>query len=326
MKKFLCALLLLLLLCTAAYALKAGDCIGVVAPASKISKENVNIAVKLLKSQGYKVKLAPSVSSAYGHFAGTDEVRARDINNFFRDSEVKAILCARGGYGAARILDKLDYDMIAKHPKPLIGYSDITALHVVLWERCRIPTIHAPMLATFAHANLNTSYTRNNFFAGLRNTKPIGKLPMPEGRMLRTMTPGQAEGVIIGGNLTVLSSLVGTPYELKGKGALLLIEEVGEKTYRIDRMLNQLWQNGLLSRVNGIMFGDFIDCNDDEENFTLDDVLMRYAKLSGKPTIRGVPSGHGAYNAFIPFGVHAVMSAGKKGGASLVIDRAAFVE
>ena len=231
----------------------------------------------------------------------------------------------RGGYGAARILEYLDYDMIAKHPKAFIGYSDITALHIVLGERSKLATIHAPMFLSLINPQ-NTSYTHEQFFAGLRSTNPLGEIPMPPDKTLTTIVPGKAEGVITGGNLTVIASLVGTPYELDGKGTLLLLEEVGEKVYRIDRMLNQLWQNGLLSRVNGILLGDFVDCNggsSDDDSYTLELVLNNYAKLSGKPVIKGVPASHGEDNAFIPFGVHAVMNA-QENEASLIIDEAIF--
>ncbi|MBQ3447874.1 MAG: LD-carboxypeptidase, partial [Synergistaceae bacterium] len=261
--------------------------------------------------------------------AGTDRKRAEDINSFFRDKTVKAILCARGGYGSARVLDKLDYKMIARNPKPLIGYSDITALHIALGEKAGISTIHGPMAATFSGGKPDSDYTRRQLLDGLTRDIPIGNLPMPEGRKLETVIIGKAEGVIMGGNLSVMASLVGTPWELDGTGALLLIEEVGEKPYRIDRMMNQLYQSGLLGRVNGILLGDFVDCESDEPsgpgNFSLDDVLLHYAELSRKPVIRGVPSGHGGYNAFLPMGVRARMKANADDTATLVIDGPALL-
>ncbi|MBR1672065.1 MAG: LD-carboxypeptidase, partial [Fretibacterium sp.] len=300
----------------------------ILAPGSYTSDKDFEGSLELLKAQGYRVKLAPSATAMYEHFAGTDRKRAADINAFFKDDDVKAILCVRGGYGSARILDRLDYKMIARHPKPFIGFSDITALHIALGERAGISTIHGPMLVSFVRPNFNSEYTRAQFFDGLRRTEPLGEIPMPEGRALETVMPGEAEGVIVGGNLTVLTSLVGTPYELNGKGALLLLEEVGERPYRIDRMLNQLWQSGLLSRVNGILLGDFVGCESDEinpvEDFTLSQVLTHYARLSHKPVIRGVPSGHGRYNVFLPLGVHAVMKGSEDGTASLVLDDAAL--
>lgn len=338
MKKLLLAVLVLLLSVMPSYSaprllgevLKSGDCIGILAPSSYTDGKDFDGSIELLKSQGYRVKLASSSKAMYEHFAGTDRKRADDINKFFSDDEVKAILCVRGGYGSARILGRLDYDMIARHPKPLIGFSDITALHIALGQKAGISTIHGAMLVSFTRPNFDSEYTRTQFFDGLRRADAIGAIELPEGRKLETVIPGRAEGIITGGNLTVLTSLVGTPYELDGRGCLLLLEEVGERPYRIDRMLNQLWQNGLLSRVNGILLGDFVNCdyNDNDpyriDDFTLEQVLKHYARLSRKPVIKGVPSGHGKYNAFIPFGVHAVMSADEKGNAGIVIDAPAL--
>ena len=343
--KLLCAILIGIAFCAAAdgkqgtrlrgYALRPGDCIGILAPGSYTNDKDFAGSIELLKEQGYRVKLAPSATAMYEHFAGTDRKRAADINAFFKDDDVKAILCVRGGYGSARILDRLDYKMIAKRPKPLIGFSDVTALHVALGEKAGISTIHGPMLVSFTRPNFDSDYTREQFFMGLRQADPLGEIPMPmatspEERPLRleTVIPGTAEGIIVGGNLTVLTSLVGTPWELNGKGALLLLEDVGERPYRIDRMLNQLWQSGLLSRVSGILLGDFVGCESDDtnpiEDFTLEQVLKHYARLSRKPVIRGVPSGHGRYNLFIPLGVHAVMRGREDGTASLILDEAAL--
>lgn len=312
--------------------LRSGDCIGILAPSSYTSENDFEGSVELLKEQGYRLKFAPSSKAMYEHFAGTDRKRAEDINNFFKDDEVKAILCVRGGYGSARILDKLDYEMIAKHPKPLIGFSDITALHIAIGQRSGLATVHGPMFVSFTTPNFDSDYTRRNFFDGLQRVEPLGEIPMPDEHKLETVIAGEAEGIITGGNLTVLTSLVGTPYELDGRGTLLLIEEVGESPYRIDRMLNQLWQNGLLSRINGILIGDFVKCdhNDNDpyriNDFTLEQVLKHYARLAHKPVIKGVPSGHAKYNLFLPFGVNAAMKANEDGTASLVIKEAVFIK
>ena len=338
MKKIVCVMLVLLSVCSAAQAksrvrvpaLKPGDCIGIISPGTYADSRDVMGSVELLKAHGYRVKLAPSATALYEHFAGTDRKRAADVNALFADDEVKAILCVRGGYGSARIIDKLDYKAIAKHPKMLIGFSDVTALHIAIGDKCGISTIHGPMLVSFTRPNFDSDYTRANFFAGLEGSIPAGEIPMPEGQKLQTVRAGHAEGIITGGNLTLIASLVGTPYELDGKGSLLLLEEVGEKPYRIDRMLNQLWQNGLLRRVNGILLGDFIGCENENadgvNDFTLDDVLKHYARLSGKPVIRGVPAGHGKYNMFLPLGVLAEMNALDDGTASLVINEPAVVK
>ena len=303
-------------------ALKPGDTIGLLAPAFTGDMKDMKASMEMLKSMGYKVKLAPSCNADYGYLAGKDDLRAKDINKFFKDDEVDAILCVRGGYGSSRLLDKLDYEAIKKHPKQLIGYSDVTALHVALLEKCRLSTVHAPMLRSFTNEKKYTPYTKETFSKGLQGKLYPGEIPMPAGKKLETIKPGRAEGIITGGNLSVLVSLVGTPYELKGDGAILFIEDVGEDTYRVDRMLRQLLQSGLLSRVNGVIVGDFVDAekNYDDRDFHLDEVLEQYAKLSGKPWLKGVPAGHEVDNLCIPFGIKATMEAKRNGTASLTID------
>lgn len=308
-------------------ALRTGDCIGVVAPASGMDMGNARAFTQYFAKHGYKLKFAPSCMQDYGGFAGTDFQRAADLMAFFEDEEVQAILCLRGGYGSARILDKLDYEKIASHPKMLIGFSDITALHAALGERSRLATVHGPMLSTFKEVRDISPYTEEQFFAGLSSAGPMGEVKLPEGRKLATVVPGRAEGIIVGGNLTVLASLTGTPYELQGDGALLLLEDTGEAAYRLDRMLQQLWQSGLLSRVSGIIYGDFLD-GDTELNqgeFNTEEILAYYARLSGKPTLKGLPAGHDDDNLFLPFGIRAVLEAKEDGTASLRLEEAAAV-
>ncbi len=302
-------------------ALRPGDCIGVLAPSSWMERAEWEAGVRLLKEKGYRVKLARSCREAYGFFAGSDSHRAADVNRFFLDDEVDAILCLRGGYGAVRILDKLDYKEIARHPKLFIGYSDITALHTALGEKSGISTVHGAMLFGLGKESL-PDYTREEFFRGITSDKPLGEISMPPGQKLETVTPGEAEGIVMGGNLTVLASMVGTPYELKGDGVLLFLEDVDETSYRLDRCLQQLWQSGLLHRVSGILYGDFLGGDDDldEGDFTTDEVITYYAKLAGVPAIKGVPAGHAKLNAFLPFGVRARMKADKNGKASLVFE------
>lgn len=305
-------------------ALKKGDCIGVLAPASWESRSQWESAIQLLHERGYRVKLAPSCTASYGFYAGTDEMRAADVNRFFQDDEVKAILCLRGGYGSGRLLDQLDYAAIARHPKLFIGYSDITAMHIALGEKSGIATVHGPMLTSLADDNL-PSYTSEGFFRGIATSKPLGELPVPAGAQMETVVPGTAEGIVVGGNLSVLLSLVGTPYELKGDGVLLFLEDIDLLSYQLDRALNQLCQTGFLDRVNGLLFGAFTggDAALDYGDFTTAEVIGQYAQQLGKPAIMGVPAGHVRNNAFLPFGVHAVMKANEDGTASLVFDEPA---
>ena len=209
--------------------------------------------------------------------------------------------------------------MIARHPKMLIGFSDITALHAAIGQRSGIVTIHGPMMSTFKGDNY-TAFTLYNFENGLSGSLPKGEIRLPAGKSLKALSPGDATGLVEGGNLTVISSLCGTPYELKGDGAILLLEDTGEDPYRVDRMMEQLYQNGLLSRVSAIAYGDFYGASPVGEEFSIHDVLAHYAKLSGKPVIEGVPVGHGPDNLFLPLGVKATIHAGEDGSASFSYD------
>ena len=200
-------------------ALHRGDCIGIAAPATHDEGQDISAAVTRLERAGYRVKMTPTVTGNYGFFSGTDEERARDINALFHDDDVKAIICLNGGYGSARILDKLDYDFIAAHPKLVVGFSDVTALQIALWEKCRLVTANGPLMVTLGGSD---AYTAGQFFQGLTTDEWQGPLALPSGRKLTTVVPGQAEGPIVGGNLTVLTSLVGTPYALDGTGCILV--------------------------------------------------------------------------------------------------------
>ena len=339
------------------HALRKGDCIGVAAPAYYIKDNDFNQTLMLLRQLGYRVKVAPSAAGPkYHYFAGKDQARAESLNELFADDDVDAIMCLRGGYGCTRILDYLDYDMIAKHPKPLIGYSDITALHVVLNEKCGLSTIHGPMVSSFSDiytqyismlfskgmdldelmrddisfdreyfekkseelSGIPLEYTLKQFVKGISDDEPLGEIELPDGGELKALVSGTAEGQIIGGNLTVLTSLVGTEYELQADHAILFFEEVGENAYRVDRMLNQLYGSGLFDRVDGILIGEMTSMTD-HADCTVQEVLEEYAALAGKPCIIGVPAGHDDDNMFLPFGVQARMTANRDGSASLEI-------
>lgn len=298
-------------------ALRPGDTVAVVSPASPTDEADRQPTVKLLQSWGYHVVQAPT--RHYGYFAGTDEERAAELNYYFKDDHVQAILCANGGYGSARILDKLDYSMIAKHPKLFIGFSDITALHTALGEKSHLVTIHGPMECTLNPA-ASSAYTLQQFANGLSSRQPLGQVPMPPGKSLQAVVPGNADGMLVGGNLAILAAAVGTPYELQGEGAILVLEEVGEDAYRVDRMMQQLWQSGLLHRIRGLVYGEFVQCDHDPGDFTTEEVLQYYAKLAEKPTIAGLPVGHGEDNLFLPLGVHARIESRSDGSAAMYID------
>lgn len=292
--------------------LKQGDCIGIAAPASGMDGMDISAAINKLQSWGFKVKLAPHLYQQAGYLAGEDEMRAADLNGFFADDEVKAILCLRGGYGSERILDLLDYDMIKNHPKLLVGYSDITALHTALWQKCRMASAHGAMVIDINDNSVN--YTDSQLRRGLSsvNVSENGAFPLPSNHKLEVLREGTAEGTLIGGNLSVIAALCGTQYAPDGTGCILFLEEVGEDSYAIDRMMWQLWQSGLLKNVNGMIVGNLRRCepiNPQPYDYSVKQVFEQYARLAQIPVIYNFPVGHGSINGFLPLGVKAKINA-----------------
>lgn len=286
-----------------------GSCIGIVAPATACADFDYTSGIELLHQWGYKTKLSKTLKTNEGYLAGSDKLRASELNNFFADNEVDAILCFGGGYGCTRILDLLDYDLIRKNPKLLIGFSDVTALHTAIGQNSRLVTIHGPMLKTLSRKP--TQYTISSFCRGLRMSVPLGAFPLPKKHDLKALYPGRAFGKLIGGNLSVITSLCGTTYELKGENCILFLEDIGEDAYVIDRMLRQLWQNGLLKDIKGLIFGNFSHCQPNKQEpyeFTVKEILQQYANLAKVPTIYNFPAGHERTNAFLPLGVNATIN------------------
>ena len=286
-----------------------GSCIGIIAPATACADFDYTSGIELLHQWGYKTKISKTLKTNEGYLAGSDKLRASELNKFFADDEVDAILCFGGGYGCTRILDLLDYDLIRKHPKLLIGFSDVTALHTAIGQNSRLVTIHGPMLKTLSRKP--TQYTISSFCRGLRMSVPLGAFPLPKKHDLESFYPGRAFGKLIGGNLSVITSLCGTPYELKGENSILFLEDIGEDAYAIDRMLRQLWQNGLLKDIKGLIFGNFSHCQPNKQEpyeFTVKEILQQYANLAKVPTIYNFPAGHERTNAFLPLGVNATIN------------------
>ncbi|AXB81544.1 LD-carboxypeptidase [Megasphaera hexanoica] len=294
-------------------ALQPGDTLGIVAPSAPLDEKRFQAGLAYLHSLGLKTKCGQSVQERWGYLAGSDDVRARDINGFFADSSIDGILCMRGGYGAARLLPLLDYDAIARHPKLFIGFSDITALHTALLQRSGLATIHGAMLTGLG--GKATRYTYEQFAAGLANPAMTGPVRLPRGHHLETLVEGDAEGILAGGNMMLISSLIGTPYELDGQGQILFLEEIGEEAYAIDRMLCQFEQSGLIDRIAGLAFGEFTRCHPVKPaagEWTVREVIEQYVRRWGKPAIWGLPYGHGRHNGWLPLGRPAHLIAGKE--------------
>lgn len=290
--------------------LKAGDTVGVIAPASGLSQESFDKALQNLENLGFKTKVGKSARSVNGFLAGTDKQRLEDLHWAFSDSEIKAVWCVRGGYGVTRILPGVDYNLIKKNPKIFIGYSDITALHTAIFQNCGLVTFHGPV----ASSNY-LDYSKNHVVNTLINPSAPYKIELSEynkaqeSNLYKTeiITAGKCRGKLIGGNLSLLSALAGTPFALQNiKGKILFVEDVGEQPYRIDRMLTQLRQSVDLRSLAGIALGIFEDCNPKTAGTqSLLDVLKdRFGDL-GIPVIYGLSFGHIRDQFTLPVGIEA---------------------
>lgn len=296
-----------------AKSLKLGDTIGLVSPSSSTSIDNVKKSQELLIEMGFKVKIGKSPYEKYGYLSGSDEIRANDINNMFKDQEVDAIICLRGGYGSPRLLDLIDYDLVKNNPKIFVGYSDITALHIAFTQISNLITFHGPMLTSDMIGTFS-DFSKENLFGMIMNTKEINIISNPEGEEIKTINGGKAQGTIIGGNLSLIAASLGTPYEIDLKDKILFIEEVGEEPYSIDRMLNQLRLAGKFEELSGIIFGDFKDCEPKkhDESLPLEQIITDLVKASRKPIISNLKAGHCEPMVTIPFGTKARLDADKK--------------
>lgn len=296
-----------------------GDTIGIISPASAIfESEPYEIAKESFEAMGLRVKFGSHARGRYGHLAGKDEERAEEVNDMFRDPAVKAIIALRGGSGSARILDKLDYKGIAENPKIFIGYSDITALHLAIFEKTGLVTYHGPV-AVSDWNSYSTSHFKRLLFDReallLQNPSEKGDELTQTTNRIRTIFPGKAEGRLLGGNLSVLTGIMGTEYfPTNWKGKILYLEEVGEKIYAIDRMMSQLYLGGVLQDINGLIFGKCNDCEPGGSGYgslTLEEVLDHYIKPLEIPAFYGAMIGHIDDNATIPNGITAQMDADK---------------
>jgi len=296
--------------------LRPGDTVGLVEPAG-FSEDafEVQIVAETIAAMGLKPKLAPRLAARHGYLAGTDRERAADLNAMYADPAVRAVFAVRGGWGSARILPYLDWTRIRANPKLLIGFSDITALHLAFQTRAGFTTIHGPNAAS-AWGELSMNSFRALAFEGQTPTysNPVAtedRLVQREWRT-RTMRAGKAQGRLLGGNLTVLAALMGTPYVPDFSGAILFLEDIDEAEYRIDRMLTQLALAGVLRRVAGVIWGQCTRCRAAGPSlggFTLSQVLQHHLEPLGVPVFQGALIGHVANQHSIPIGVRAEMDA-----------------
>jgi muramoyltetrapeptide carboxypeptidase len=307
--------------------LAPGDTVGLVSPATAVFEaDEIALAKEQLEAIGFKVVVGQHAYDRWGYFAGRDRDRAADINAMFADDGVAGVICFTGGWGSPRVLPYLDYDLIARKPKVIIGYSDITALLNAIHQKTGLVTFHGPVGgSTFE------PYSLENFKRVVMTAEPAGNLAPPPkkpaelvdrtNRIIR-LAPGKASGRVVGGNLTMIATAMGTPYEIETAGAIVFLEDVTEELYRIDRMLTQLAMGGKFDRVAGVVFGRCTKCDFKGPTFSLEEILRdRFGSLP-VPAISGLSFGHIEQKLTLPIGISATLDAD---AGTVTIDEAAVV-
>jgi muramoyltetrapeptide carboxypeptidase len=298
--------------------------VAVVAPASPpADPERIDRGLAALEDLGFKPSLARHARGRRGFLSGSDRDRAADLMRAFTDSKVRGIFCVRGGQGATRLLDRLDYRLIHANPKVFLGYSDVTALHLALGKHAGLVTFHGPMVAAdFANEDLPAFTVESLRRVICRATPPGSLVEGYTGGTVFALRRGIAEGRLLGGNLTVLNTLIGTPHQPDFRGRILFLEDIDEAPYRIDRLLTHLLNAGLLQQVAGVAVGLCRNCEDaraktaGEYRQSLRDVLKERLKPLRVPVVVGLPFGHLAHNATLPQGIHALLD-GRKGDLTI---------
>src|SRR6267378_1394319 len=299
-------------------ALQKGDTVGLIAPSTAVTDpDRIVLFERTLDHFGLRMRVAKNASKRMGDYATSIQDRLDDLHSMFRDSEVKAVIAIRGGYGSEHILDRIDYELIRKNPKVFIGYSDITAMHLAINKHAGLVTFHGPILLSRF-----TDYTQQHFRKALFDTHPPGVVTSPSeanalrpSHPLRAIRPGKASGRLTGGNLTLVSTTMGTPYEIDTKGKILFLEDVDEEPYRIDRMLTQLRLAGKFDGIAGLIFGECHDCRPRDYQpstaipYSLGEVLDNILGGLKVPVLSGLTIGHTDDQLTLPMGVMATLDA-----------------
>lgn len=284
-------------------ALRSGDTIAFVAPAGPPEKERVEKCARLLEKRGFKVILPANLFRKDGYLAGSDEERAAELNAALRDPKVRAIFPCRGGYGLTRILDRIDYAALRKNPRVLIGYSDLTALHLAVAAQAKVITFHAPMPESslwrddgeyaYAHASLWRAICLSRY-QGAKG--PGYVLDLPRSAAPQRLVGGKAQGRLVGGNLSLICATLGTPYAIQARGNILFVEDTGEAPYRVDRYFSQLRLAGVLADAAGIIVGDFARTDVKE----VEKIVRGYCSSLKQPVLMNFPVGHTVFNTTLP--------------------------
>ncbi|MBF0573601.1 MAG: LD-carboxypeptidase [Desulfamplus sp.] len=303
--------------------IKTGDTLGVCAPSGSFDNDRFNIGINRLKSMGFNIYIPSDIYEKKRYLAGEDKLRADVINSLFEMSDIKAIICARGGFGAMRILNYIDYDLIAKNPKLFVGFSDITALLVTISERAMMKVVHGPVVTSLADTNeatlqslyeqLTSSYDLDAAFSGHNSeTRELSLSACCNWLSLnaeKTLRKGVASGKLTGGNLTTLCHLIGTKFQPNFDGSILFLEDLGEPPYKIDRMLTQMNLAGMLSEVKGVIVGSFEGYGHQE---FLDEIILEIFDNPNIPIVVGVDAGHGKTNISMRFATMVQINGDKK--------------
>lgn len=287
-----------------AKALKAGDKVAIIAPSSPASKLQIERVKENLDYLELDYDLLDSCFASHGHLAGNDDLRLQDLHHAFLNYD--GVICLKGGYGTPRLLDLIDYDLIKNNPKVFVGFSDITSLHIAFQQRSNLITFHGPM-ASSPFDEFSLKHLKAQIFGQAFD------LSNPDDQTVEVLVAGQAQGQLVGGNLSLLCSTLGSPYEIDTKNKILFIEEVSEASYRIDRMLNSLRLAGKFKDCNGIVLGTFSDCEPEDipgKKKDLDLVTIFKELLPNKPILRNIRAGHNYPQITLPLGSHVEINKG----------------
>ncbi|MFS8477542.1 MAG: LD-carboxypeptidase [Micromonosporaceae bacterium] len=284
-------------------ALRPGDLVALVSPSGPASPEHVELGAAVLASWGLRVEVGPHARARTGFLAGTDEQRLADLNAAFADPRVRGVICTRGGYGAQRIVDRLDLAAVRADPKVVVGFSDITALQLALWRTARLATVHGPNPRRLRDLDPTCAEALR---LAVMTDQPVVVRRDPAEETASVTVRGTARGTLLGGNLSLLAASIGTPDMPDLSGAILLIEDVDEAPYRVDRMLTHLRRAGALSDLAGVAVGQFTNCVDRWPT-TVSEVLLERLGDLGVPVLGGLPIGHGPGQLTVPLGVPATL-------------------
>lgn len=291
--------------------LNAGDTVGIICPSSAITADKVGACIAAVEAMGFKVKAADNLDTNYaGYMAGDGKVRGEWINRMFADPEVKGIFCVRGGDGGSRAMEYIDYEIVRNNPKIFVGYSDVTSMHLAFTQKCDLITFHGPMVSSNMVSDFDAE-TKASFFKAIDAEKDFA-FENPQGMPLEVLKEGKAEGRLTGGNLSLLSASIGTPYSLDAKGKILFIEEVCEPITKIEKWMYHLRNAGKLAECSGILFGQFTKITLDDPAYDLKACMLDILRGIDIPVMYHIQSGHGKPMMTLPMGAICRMDTANK--------------